>query len=106
MTSAPHNVRYSYDEYVALERFSNVKHEFLAGQIYAMSGGTPERAARAAAIIERVSPEVRKHGCRAYTSDLRLSTPSGLDTYPDVTIVCGPLAMTRATKSMPSRIPR
>lgn len=45
MTVARHHVPYSYTEYVAFEASSNVKHEYLDGQIYAMAGGTPEHAA-------------------------------------------------------------
>src|SRR5207248_6960775 len=29
-------------------------------------------------------------GCRAYDADLRVRTVSGLATYPDVTVFCGP----------------
>jgi Uma2 family endonuclease len=89
--SAPlHKINYSYAEYLALESSSNVKHEFLAGQIYAMAGGTPEHAALAAAVIGLLFPQLRGGPCRAYDADLRVRTPSGLATYPDVTVVCGP----------------
>jgi hypothetical protein len=37
--------RYSYDDYLANEETSNVKHEFLGGEIYAMAGGSRQRAA-------------------------------------------------------------
>ncbi|WP_437914411.1 hypothetical protein WME73_00620 [Sorangium sp. So ce302] len=43
-----HRVHYTYAEYLTLEASSNVKHEYLDGQIYAMAGGTPEHAALAA----------------------------------------------------------
>ena len=38
MTSPLHEIHHTYDEYLALEASSNVKHEFLGGQIYAMAG--------------------------------------------------------------------
>jgi len=50
MTSPAHRVRYSWADYVALEASSNVKHELLDGQIYAMARGTPEHAALAASV--------------------------------------------------------
>jgi Uncharacterized protein conserved in cyanobacteria len=84
-----HKINYSYVEYLALEASSNVKHEFLGGQIYAMAGGTPEHAALAAAAIGLLFAQLHG-GCRAYDSDLRVRTPSGLATYPDVTVICGP----------------
>ena len=90
MVVPAHRIRYTYTEYLALEASSNVKHEFLDGQIYAMAGGTPEHAARAAAVIGLLFPSLRGSGCRAYDADLRVRTPTGLATYPDVTLVCGP----------------
>ena len=81
---------YTFDEYLVLENFSNVKHEFLGGQIYAMAGGTPEHAALAASVIGLLFPQLRARGCRAYDADLRVRTRSGLATYPDVTVICGP----------------
>jgi Uma2 family endonuclease len=89
--SAPlHTINFTYGEYLALEASSNVKHEFLGGQIYAMAGGTPEHAALAAAVIGLLFPQVRGGNRRAYDADLRVRTPSGLATYPDVTVICGP----------------
>jgi hypothetical protein len=34
-------VHYTFQEYVALETASNVKHEYLGGQLYAIAGGMP-----------------------------------------------------------------
>src|SRR5436853_2984703 len=90
MPSPLHKINHTYTEYLALEASSNVKHEFLDGQIYAMAGGTPEHAALAAAVIGLLFPQLRDGRCRAYDSDLRVRTPSGLATYPDVTVICGP----------------
>src|SRR5437764_3193734 len=55
-----------------------------------MAGGTPEHAALAAAVIGLLFPQLRGRACRSYDSDLRVRTPSGLATYPDVTVICGP----------------
>lgn len=89
MSTPAHEIHHDYGDYLALEASSNVKHEFLRGQIYAMAGGTPEHAALAAAVIGLLFPQLRGSACRAYDADLRVRTPSGLTTYPDVTIVCG-----------------
>jgi Uma2 family endonuclease len=90
MPAPLHKINYTYAEYLGLEASSNVKHEFLGGQIYAMAGGTPEHAALAAAAIGLLFGQLRGGACRAYDSDLRVRTPSGLATYPDVTVICGP----------------
>ena len=89
MTAPLHEIHHTYAEYLALEASSNIKHEFLGGQIYAMAGGTPEHAALAASVIGLLFPQLRNRGCRAYDADLRVRTRSGLATYPDVTIICG-----------------
>ena len=91
MGSPAHRLRYTDTEYLALEASSNVKHEFLDGQIYAMAGGTPEHAALAAAVIGLLFPALRAGRCRAHDADLRVRVPAtGLTTYPDVTVICGP----------------
>jgi Uma2 family endonuclease len=85
-----HRIRYTWAEYLALEASSNVKHEFLDGQIYAMAGGTPEHAALAATVIGLLFPQLRDGRCRAHHADLRVRVrETGLATYPDVTVVCG-----------------
>lgn len=92
MTRLAVHHRYSLAEYLELEESSNVKHEYLAGEIYALAAGTPDHAALAmnfgAALLERL----RGQPCRVFSSDLRVRVlANGLATYPDVTVVCGPL---------------
>lgn len=90
MPSGPqHEVFYSYAEYVALESSSETKHEYLAGQIYAMAGGTAEHAALAAAVNGLLFAQLVGGKCRAYSSDVRIRTASDLTTYPDLAVVCG-----------------
>ncbi len=85
-----HAVRHSIEEYVRMEEYANVKHEYLDGRIYLMAGGTPEHAALAAAVMAQLAPQLRGRRCRVYSSDLRVRVvATGLATYPDVTIVCG-----------------
>jgi Uma2 family endonuclease len=80
---------YSYDEYLVLERDSLVKHEYVAGEIYAMAGGTPGHARLAARVILLLGPQLRV-GCSVYTSDLRVRiVETDLSTYPDVSVICG-----------------
>jgi Uma2 family endonuclease len=85
----PH--RYGFAEYLAIEEVARVKHEYLDGEIYAMAGGTPEHAALAAAVTTVLGDQLRDSRCRVYSSDLRVRIlATGLATYPDVTVVCGP----------------
>lgn len=91
MAAPAHRLDYTYADYLAFEASSNVKHEFLDGQIYAMAGGTPEHAALASAFTGLLFVQLRPGRCRAHDSDLRVRVPAtGLTTYPDITVVCGP----------------
>lgn len=81
---------YTLAEYVVLERYSNVRHEFLDGQILAMAGGAPEHGMIAANIIALLSVALRGRPCRVHTSGVRVRVDAtGLVTYPDVSVVCG-----------------
>jgi Uma2 family endonuclease len=91
-----HDVHYGLREYLSFEASSNVKHEYLGGQIYAMAGGTPEHAALAAAFLGQLYAQLRTGRCRPYDADLRVRVrESDLLTYPDATIVCGPVERDR-----------
>lgn len=84
--------RYPYSEYVSLEEHSPVRHEFIAGEVHAMAGGTPEHAALAAAILRLIGNQLPA-GYRAYTSDLRVRVAAAdVTTYPDGAVVCGKVA--------------
>jgi len=84
--------RYSYADYLVLEEASNVKHEFFGGEIYALAGGSPDHAALAMNLGAALLAGIGNRPCRVFSSDLRLRVlATGLATYPDVTVVCGPL---------------
>jgi Uma2 family endonuclease len=90
MNLPAHRIRYAWSDYLALEASSNVKHEFLDGQIYGMAGGTPEHAALTAAVSGLLFAQLRNGRCRVHDADLRVRVlETGLATYPDVTIVGG-----------------
>lgn len=81
---------FTMEQYAALEDEAIYKSEFIAGRIYAMSGGTPKHSAIAANIIFEVSRLFRRGPYQVFTSDLRVGImPLDVETYPDVTVVCG-----------------
>jgi len=81
--------RYSFQEYLAVEEVSTVKHEYLDGEIYAMAGGSVLHAALSAAILAALHRQLRED-CRVFSSDLRVRVrATGLASYPDVTVVGG-----------------
>jgi Uma2 family endonuclease len=92
MTHARRVHRYTYADYVALELDSPTKHEFLEGEIYAMAGGSEEHSALAAEVLRALGNAIGSRSCRVHTSDLRIYVEAaGLATFPDGSVICGPL---------------
>src|SRR5438128_1599651 len=84
--------RYQFADYLRVEADSNVKHEFLGGEIYAMPGGTPRHAELATSVSALLFAQLRPGPCRLFSSDLRIRVAAtGLATYPDASVVCGEL---------------
>ena len=97
MSFGPH--QYTYEDYLALEQASNVKHEFLDGEIYAVAGGTPNHAALSVTVSSVLHAQLRRGPCRVFSSDLRVRVlATGLATYPDATVVCGELEVDPANQ--------
>ena len=83
--------RYSFQDYLALEEISTIKHEFLDGEIYAMAGGTVLHAALSAGMVAQLHAGV-PGGCHVYSSDLRIRVQAtGLASYADAAVICGPV---------------
>jgi Uma2 family endonuclease len=92
MRPAHRRHRYTYADYVAVERESQTKHEFLDGEIYAMAGGSEEHSALAAEVLRALGNAVGTRPCRVHTSDLRIYVEAvGLATFPDGSVICGSL---------------
>src|SRR3954470_15411015 len=84
----PTHHRYSYDEYLAYERDSGMKHEYDGGEIVAMAGGSRRHNALASRISAAIE-NARKPGCVAFQSDQRIRVlATGKATYPDASLVC------------------
>lgn len=86
---------YSIDDYFAVELNSAVRHEYYDGEIFAMAGASVAHNHITANLLGTLRTALRGTPCSAFGSDLRLMTPAGLFTYPDVTVICGPLDLTR-----------
>ena len=83
--------KFTAQEYADLEAKADYRSEYYNGEIFAMAGGTDVHSDLCSAMIEDLRRQTRRGSCRVYTSDLRIHVrASGLQTYPDVSVVCGP----------------
>jgi Uma2 family endonuclease len=80
----------SVDEYLALERSSGPKHEYVLGQVYALAGASEDHNRIALNIAAALLPAARAVGCRVVGSDQRLQAGESLYYYPDVQVLCDP----------------
>jgi len=79
------------EEYLAAERQATQKHEYYGGEVFAMSGASFAHVAIVANLTGHLFAGLQGGPCRAFSSDLRVKVSrTGLYTYPDVVVVCGP----------------
>lgn len=92
MSALPQDpIRMTQTEYLAFERASEIKHEYSNGQVYAMTGASEAHNLICVNLITALKTQLRSRPCKVYPSDMRLQvTASGLYTYPDVSVICGP----------------
>ncbi|MGH9129842.1 MAG: Uma2 family endonuclease [Acidimicrobiales bacterium] len=81
-----------FEEYLAAEGASDLRHEYVGGRVYSMAGGSERHDLAAGLLYEAVAPAARAQGCRAFTANRLVRTGSGGGYYPDVVVVCGPAA--------------
>ncbi|AUX25731.1 hypothetical protein SOCEGT47_062800 [Sorangium cellulosum] len=92
MAEPARKLTFTFAEYLARERMSEGKHEYVNGEIFAMAGGTPEHGLIAVNVASVLRGQLVGRRCRVYNSDVRVRVQAtGLATYPDVSVVCGPL---------------
>ena len=85
--------------YLDKERFSTIKHEYYAGATYAMAGASELHNLIAMNVAASLHRQLRGQTCRIYPSDMRLKVlQTGLNTYPDFTVVCGPTQFAHVEK--------
>ncbi len=79
------------EEYLAGEELSQVRHEYIDGEIYAMSGSSDAHAAIVRNVIMMVGPHLRGGGCSLYPQDIKAQVFSrSRFYYPDLMVTCDP----------------
>lgn len=95
MSTAPSQPPFiSFDEYLRLEAQSEERHDYVDGQMIAMSGGSPEHSRIVSNLIREVGTRLKGRPCEIFDTNLRIGTRGRVKThYPDASIVCGPLEL-------------
>ena len=79
----------SPEDYLTIERKSEVKHEYFAGEMFAMVGASKRHNLITANIIRVLGNQLLNRPCNVYPSDMRVKiSATGKYTYPDVVVAC------------------
>jgi Uma2 family endonuclease len=89
---------YTEDEYLALERASQERREYLDGQIYLMAGESEAHGTICTNLTIEVGSQLKGTPCRAFSKDTKVRSgpipksrysAQGLYSFPDLVVVCG-----------------
>lgn len=82
----------SPEEYLELEKESDIRHEYVAGDLYAMSGTCKKHNCIALNLAAEFRRRLRGGPCQAHMADIKVRIRLGrveFFYYPDVMVVCG-----------------
>lgn len=97
----------SVDAYIEGELHSEVKHEYLAGEVYAMSGASAAHNIIAGNLFSALHRHLRGGSCRVFMSDMKVRIQHAREDYfyyPDVMVACQPNDNARYWREQPKLI--
>jgi Uma2 family endonuclease len=90
------------EEYLEFEERSSVRHEYIDGQIFAMSGATEAHNVICGNLYALVHAHVRGTGCRASINDMKVHVKIARSFYyPDIMVTCEPFEAKSVFKDSP-----
>jgi len=101
-TPFPHR-RLSLEEYLAMEEASPIKHEFVAGEVHAMSGVALRHNLITLNLVRRLHGPGRARRCSVLATDVKVHVMDRIY-YPDVMVACGKAAAVELIVDEPSLI--
>jgi Uma2 family endonuclease len=93
----------SMEEYLEGERLSEVRHEYVAGHIYAMAGASDDHNRIVGNIFSALHQRLRGRRCEPFMADMKLKVPAGeAFYYPDLLVACDPLDNNKHFRERPT----
>lgn len=81
----------SFPDYLEAEESSQIRHEYLNGQIFAMTGGSREHNLITGNIYNRLKNHLRGSQCQVFVADMKVRIErDDVSYYPDVVVTCNP----------------
>jgi Uma2 family endonuclease len=89
VTAREHFPRFTPEQYFAWEEQQLHRHEYIDGEVYAMSGGTINHGDIAGNFLALLKIHMRGRGCKTLNSDCRVNIVESNDyVYPDISVTC------------------
>ncbi|WP_353735179.1 Uma2 family endonuclease [Okeania sp. SIO2C2] len=91
MIASPQNFSITLKEYLQMEEKSQIKHEYIDGEIYAMAGASDAHITIAGNLFALLLSHVRGGGCRVYIYNIKAIIETKNKNkfyYPDVMVTC------------------
>lgn len=77
----------SEQDYLESEKISDIKHEYIDGDVYAMAGASKNHQLIISKIIQKFSNHLEGTSCDAISSDIKVRVDTKYF-YPDVIVIC------------------
>jgi len=91
---------YTVEEYLALERTSEAKHEFHNGKVFALAGGTLSHGLLCGNIYAECREQLKELNCTTLNSEIKLHVGKvNSFLHPDVMVVCGEIETSPVEKN-------
>ena len=82
---------YTPEEYFELEATSDIRHEYVEGEVFAMAGASKSHNLLKGNLVAALRAEARRRSCRVYDENVRLVVQENtMYVYPDVLVTCDP----------------
>jgi Uma2 family endonuclease len=78
------------EEYLAFEEQSDVRHEYVGGEIFAMVGASLRHATIVGNVFGLLWSALRGTPCQTFSNDVKLQVAEDVIYYPDVVLTCDP----------------
>jgi Uma2 family endonuclease len=89
--NAAEKLRISVADYLAGELISDIKYEYVNGEVYAMAGAKRAHNIISTNLVALLHPHLRGTPCRVFNSDMKVGVLTATDDifyYPDVQVSC------------------
>ena len=86
MIAIPQSPKMTVEAYLAWEPCQDMRHEFVNGEVFAMTGGTLPHNDIAINLLTALRPAIRAQGCRINIADAKVNVTNTIYRYPDLVV--------------------